>query len=58
VTWLLKVRIGIAAMGIVVWAYAVRVGDRQLSRIGIIMLALSLALRFFGRRRRDDTPAS
>ncbi len=56
-SWLLRIRLALAAIGIVVWAYAVRVGDRRLSLIGIIMLSLSLALRFL-RPRRDDTPAT
>lgn len=54
-SWLLKARIGIAAMAIVVWAYALRVDDARLRLAGIVMLAVALALRFFGRR--NDTPA-
>jgi len=50
-SWLLKIRVGLAVIGIVVWGYAVRVDDPQLRLIGIVMLAVSLVLRFADRRR-------
>ena len=53
-SWLLKIRLALAAMGIVVWAYALRADDARLRLAGIIMLAASLALRFLGRRRAPD----
>ena len=55
-SWLLKARIAIAAMGIVTWAYALRVDDARLRLAGIVMLSISLALRFLGRRRQPDQP--
>ena len=57
-SWLLKIRIAVAAIGIVVWAWAVKVDDPRLRLTGIIMLAVSLALRFLGRRAPRETPRS
>jgi hypothetical protein len=54
VTTLMTVRLAVAVMGIVVWAYAIKVDDARLRLAGIVMLAVSLALRFLGRRRRSD----
>ncbi|HET9454088.1 MAG TPA: hypothetical protein VFO66_07395 [Gemmatimonadaceae bacterium] len=57
-SWLLKIRIAVAAIGIVVWAWAVKVDDPRLRLTGIVMLAVSLALRFLGRRAPRETPRS
>ena len=58
-TGLMQVRLGIAAIGVLVWAYGVRVEDRRLGLAGIIMLAVALAMRFLGRRgtSRSDPEA-
>lgn len=50
-TRIMQARLAIAFMGIVVWAYAIKVDDPRLRLTGIIFLAVSLALRFVGRRR-------
>lgn len=55
-TWLLKVRIAVAVMGIVVWAYAVKADDPRLRLAGIVLLAVSLLLRWFGPRRQAPPP--
>lgn len=59
-TWLLKIRIGLAIVGIVIWGYAIRVDDAELRLAGIVMLAVSLVLRFASRRRPPpgDKPAT
>lgn len=57
-TWLMQARLAVAAIGVVVWAYAIKVDDPRLRLTGIIMLAVALALRFFGRRARPRGPDS
>jgi hypothetical protein len=57
-TWLLKIRLALAVIGIVIWGYAVRVDDPQLRLAGIIMLFLSLVLRFAARRRPPAGPGA
>lgn len=56
-SWLLKARIAVAVMGIVVWAYAVKVEDPRLRLTGIVLLAVSLLLRWFGPRRQAPPPS-
>jgi hypothetical protein len=55
-SWLLKIRIAVAAIGIVVWAWAVKVDDPRLRLTGIVLLAVSLLLRWFGPRRQAPPP--
>lgn len=49
----MQARIVLAACGIVIWGYALAVDDANLRLVGIILLALSLVLRFARRRGRD-----
>jgi hypothetical protein len=56
-SWLLKIRLGVAAVGIVVWAWAIKVDDPRLRLTGIVLLAISLLLRWFGPRRRGAESA-
>ena len=56
-TWLMKIRLGIAAMAVVVWAYAVKVDDSRLRLAGIVLLMVALLLRFADRRRLPDDTA-
>jgi hypothetical protein len=56
--WLLKIRLAVATIGIVVWAWAIKVDDPRLRLIGIVLLAVSLLLRWFGPRRQNpEAPA-
>ena len=48
-SWLLKLRLGLAAVAIIVWGYAIKVDDPRLRLAGIVILAVVLALRFVGR---------
>ena len=54
-TRLMQARLALAIMGIVIWGYALAVDDARLRLVGIIVLMLSLVLRFFGRRDRNPT---
>ena len=56
-SWLVKVRLAIAAIGVVVWAWAFKVDDPRLRLTGIVLLAISLLLRWFGPRRNSEPPA-
>jgi len=61
VSRLLQVRVVLATIGIVLWGYGYAVDDANRRLVGIILLALSLLLRFapWGRgRNRDDTSAA
>jgi hypothetical protein len=58
---LMQVRLVFAVIGIVVWGYAVAADNARLRLVGIVLLALSLVLRFFTRRNppaANDEPAS
>ena len=55
-SWLVKVRLGIAAIGVVVWAWAIKVDDPRLRLTGIVLLAISLLLRWFAPGRRHSEP--
>ncbi len=44
-----EIQLALAAMGLVVWGYGVRVDDRRLQWIGIAFFAAGTALRFFKR---------
>lgn len=57
-TWLMKLRLGLAAAAIVVWGYAIKVDDPRLRMAGIVLLMIVLALRFIGRGKpRGGTAA-
>ena len=47
---LLLARIMLAALGVVVWGYGLRVDDSRIRLVGIVGLAISLVLRFVPRR--------
>jgi len=53
----MQARIAFAAMGVVVWGYGFASGDANVRLAGIVLLALSLILRFVDRRPRKDDPA-
>ena len=55
-TWLMRIRLGIAFIAIVVWAWAIKVEDPRLRLTGIVLLAVSLLLRWFGPRRQAPPP--
>lgn len=46
-----SVKAALVVVGILVWAYGVRVDDRMLTWIGIGFLVAAFLLRFLGRRR-------
>ncbi len=46
---LLLARTALAAIGVVVWGYGYRVDDERIRLAGILVLAVSLLLRFAGR---------
>jgi hypothetical protein len=50
VTWL---RLGIAAIGMLVWAYGYQADDVTIRWIGIGLLAVAVLLRFVAPRRRQ-----
>ncbi|MEX2152882.1 MAG: hypothetical protein WD825_06040 [Gemmatimonadaceae bacterium] len=54
---LLQVRLAIAIIGIVIWAYGVAADEAQVRLVGIILLATSLVLRFTPKRfqRNEDS---
>jgi membrane protein implicated in regulation of membrane protease activity len=47
-TW---VRFGIAAIGMLIWAYGYQIDDETILWLGIGFLAVALLLRFAARRR-------
>ncbi len=50
-------RLALAAVGILVWVYGLRVDDPTVRLIGIAFLAASVLLRFAARRGRPpDAP--
>ena len=53
-----QLRLAIALVGVVVWGYGYSVEDRRITLAGIILLAISLMLRFAGPRpsRRGPGP--
>jgi hypothetical protein len=48
---LTSVKVALVAIGIIVWAYGVRVDDRMFTWIGIGFLVAAFLLRFVGRRQ-------
>ena len=49
-----QIKIGLAAVGVLVWAYGYRANDPTIRLIGIIFLALAVILRLLPKRLRDD----
>ena len=49
-TRLTTAKLALAAIGIIVWGYAVRVDDPRLRLVGIAFLAAAVLLRFLRRR--------
>jgi hypothetical protein len=47
-TW---TRLGIAAIGMLIWAYGYQANDNVILWVGIAFLAVALVLRFVGPRR-------
>ena len=59
-TRVMQARIAFAVIGIAIWGYAVATDHERLRLVGILLLALSLVLRFLpGNRppREPDTGA-
>lgn len=52
-TRFMQVRLGLALIGIVVWGYGLLKDEAQVRLVGIIVLALSLVLRFAPKRLRE-----
>ncbi len=50
-TALTAAKVALAAIGILVWAYGVRIDDRPITWIGIAFLVGAFLLRFVGRHR-------
>lgn len=48
-------KLGLAAIGVILWAYGVRTDDHTLSWIGIAFLVAAFLLRFW-RRRGSEPP--
>jgi hypothetical protein len=54
-----RLRLGLAAAGLVLWGYGVRADINWLRWVGIGYFAVAVALRFWGRRPpadKDDEP--
>jgi len=51
---LTSVRLVIAAVAIVIWGYGLQSENGTLRIVAMVLLAVSLALRFFRRKPRDD----
>lgn len=51
---LLQIRLALAIIGIVVWAYAFFVDDANLRLVGIVLLAASLILRFVPKKHHGN----
>lgn len=53
---LTQVRLAVALVAVVVWGYGYSTNDERITLAGIILLAVSLVLRFLGPRppRRDS----
>ena len=54
-----QLKLALAAIGVLVWAYGYRANDPTIRLIGIVFLALSVILRLLPKRMRDsDYPKS
>jgi hypothetical protein len=49
-----QIKIGLAVVGVLVWAYGYRANDPTTRLIGIIFLALAVILRLLPKRLRDE----
>jgi hypothetical protein len=52
-TW---IRLAVAAIGLVVWAYGYQADDVTIRWVGIAFLAVAVLLRFIAPRRRPPNP--
>jgi hypothetical protein len=50
-TTVTSIKVALVAIGIIVWAYGVRVDDRTFTWMGIGFLVVAFLLRFVGRRQ-------
>jgi hypothetical protein len=50
----MQVRLVVMAIGLVVWGYGVFADDENVRLVGIIVLLISLILRFVPKRFRGD----
>ena len=55
-TRVMQARIAFAIIGIAIWGYGVAVDHDRLRLVGIILLAISLALRFLPGNRPPQAP--
>jgi hypothetical protein len=49
ITW---IRLGVAAIGLLVWVYGYQADDTTVRWVGIALLAVAVLLRFVAPRRR------
>ena len=49
-----QIKLALAVVGVLIWAYGYRANDPTIRLIGIIVLALSVILRLLPKRLRDD----
>jgi hypothetical protein len=49
-----QIKLAMALVGVLIWAYGYRANDPTIRLIGIIVLALSVILRLLPKRLRDD----
>jgi hypothetical protein len=57
-TRLTQLKLGLATVGLILWAYGYRTDDPRMRWFGIGFLAVAAMLRFARRRQSDDTPPS
>jgi hypothetical protein len=57
-TQLLYARLAIAVAGVLVWAYAVRYDDARLRVVGMVLLGVSLMMRFLRRPQSNQETES
>jgi hypothetical protein len=57
-TTMMQVRVLLAVIGVIVWGYGMARDEPQVRLVGIALLALSLVLRFFPKRRQPDDHTS
>ena len=52
-----QIKLGVAAVGLLVWGYGQRVDNAMIRWVGIAFLAAAVVLRFLPKRlRKDDYP--
>lgn len=54
----LQVRLVFAVIGVAIWGYGVASDNDRMRLVGIALLALSLILRWVGRRPQPPAPPS